>query len=149
MTILRYEPWALRLFNTPSTAAAESGGRPTGDRPTGGRPTGAWLPASDIYEEAAQYLIHIDLPGVDPATVEITSEQGVLTVRGKRDLQRPENPEGYRRVERLSGEFQRRFSLPETADAQNIKARATNGVLEIAIPKLAQVQPRKILIEAA
>jgi len=134
MTVLRYEPWALRLFNTPATTAAE---------------TGAWLPASDIYEEAAQFLIHIDLPGVDPATVEITSEQGVLTVRGKRELQRQENPEGYRRVERLSGEFQRRFSLPEAADAQNIRARAVNGVLEVAIPKLAQVQPRKIVVEAA
>ena len=139
MTVLRYEPWALRLFNTPSTTTADSGGRRTG----------AWLPASDIHEEAVQYLIHIDLPGVDPASVEITSEQGVLTVRGKRELQRPENPEGYRRVERLSGEFQRRFSLPETADAQNIRARYVNGVLEIAIPKLAQVQPRKISVEAA
>ena len=134
MTVLRYEPWSVRLFNTPATTAAE---------------TGAWLPASDIYEETSQFLIHIDLPGVDPTSVEITSEQGVLTVRGKRDLQRQDNPEGYRRVERLSGEFQRRFSLPETADAQSIRARAINGVLEIAIPKLAQVQPRKIVVEAA
>jgi len=134
MTVLRYEPWSLRLFNTPSTTAAE---------------TGAWLPASDIYEEAAQFTIHIDLPGVDPTGVEITSEQGVLTVSGKRNLQRQDNPEGYRRVERLSGEFQRRFSLPETADAQSIRARAVNGVLEIVIPKLAQVQPRKIAVEAA
>ena len=54
-----------------------------------------------------------------------------------------------RRIERMSGEFQRRFSLPETADAQNIKAKVTNGVLEVAIPKLAQVQPHKIMVEAA
>jgi HSP20 family protein len=86
---------------------------------------------------------------VDPAAVEITSEQGVLTVRGKRDLKGQDNPEGYRRVERTSGEFQRRFSLPEAADAQNIRAKATNGVLEVVIPKLAQVQPRKIQVEAA
>jgi HSP20 family protein len=52
-------------------------------------------------------------------------------------------------VERISGEFQRRFSLPETADAQNIKAKAVNGVLEINIPKLAQVQPHRISVEAA
>jgi HSP20 family protein len=134
MSVLRYEPWALRLFNTPATTAAESG---------------AWLPAADIYEQAGQFLIHIDLPGVDPAAVEITSEQGVLTVRGKRDLKGQDNPEGYRRVERTSGEFQRRFSLPEAADAQNIRAKATNGVLEVVIPKLAQVQPRKIQVEAA
>ena len=54
-----------------------------------------------------------------------------------------------RRIERISGEFQRRFSLPETADAANIKAKVANGVLEVSIPKLAQVQPQRILVEAA
>lgn len=134
MTVLRYEPWALRLFNTASSTATDSG---------------AWLPAADIYEEASQFLLHLDLPGVNPASVEITSEQGVLTIRGQRELQRPDNHEGYRRVERLSGNFQRRFTLPETADVNNIRAKASNGVLEVVIPKLAQVQPRKIQVEAA
>jgi len=54
-----------------------------------------------------------------------------------------------RSVERITGEFQRRFSLPDSADAQNIKAKFVNGVLEVAIPKLAQVQPRRIAVEAA
>ena len=125
MTVLRYEPWALRFFNNPVTSAA------------------------DIYEEPAQFLLHLDLPGVDPGAVEITSEQGVLTIRGNRESQRRDAHEGYRRVERLSGNFQRRFTSPETADAQNIRAKVSNGVLEVAIPKLAQVQPRKILVEAA
>jgi HSP20 family protein len=57
--------------------------------------------------------------------------------------------EGYRRIERIKGEFQRRFSLPETADTQNIRAKAVNGVLEISIPKLAQLQPQRITVEAA
>jgi HSP20 family protein len=52
-------------------------------------------------------------------------------------------------VERIKGEFQRRFSLPESADTQNIRAKAANGVLEIAIPKLAQVQPQRVMVEAA
>lgn len=134
MTVLRYEPWAVRLFNTAAATAADSG---------------AWLPAADIYEEASQFLLHLDLPGVDPASVEITSEHGVLTIRGSRELQRRDQQEGYRRIERLSGNFQRRFTLPETADAQNIRAKASNGVLEVVIPKLAQVQPRKIQVEAA
>jgi HSP20 family protein len=138
MTVLRYEPWALRLFNTasttPSATAADSG---------------AWLPAADIYEEVTQFVLHVDLPGVDPATVEITSDQGVLTIRGSRELQRRDAHEGYRRIERLTGNFQRRFTLPEIADAQNIRAKASNGVLEVVIPKLAQVQPRKIQVEAA
>jgi HSP20 family protein len=143
MTVVRYEPWALvsrlqkevdRLFGAPLTTAADSG---------------AWLPPVDIHEEANQFVLNVDLPGVDPKAVEITSDQGVLTIRGQREDARKESREGFRRIERISGEFQRRFSLPESADAQNIKAKVANGVLEVAIPKLAQVQPHKITVEAA
>jgi HSP20 family protein len=143
MTVVRYEPWALvnrlqkdidRLFGAPQTTAADSG---------------AWLPPVDIHEEENQFVLNVDLPGVDPKTVEITSDQGVLTIRGQREESRREAREGYRRIERITGEFQRRFSLPESADVQNIKAKAVNGVLEVAIPKLAQVQPHRITVEAA
>jgi HSP20 family protein len=143
MTVLRYEPWSLvnrfqrdidRLFGAPQTTAADSG---------------AWLPPVDVHEEDNQFLLHIDLPGVDPKAVEITSEQGVLTIRGQRAESRREAREGYRRIERITGEFQRRFSLPDSADVQNIKAKAVNGVLEVSIPKLAQVQPQRITVEAA
>jgi HSP20 family protein len=81
--------------------------------------------------------------------VEITSDQGVLTIRGNRTDSRKDARDGHRRIERVTGEFQRRFSLPETADVQNIKARAAHGVLEVSIPKLAQVQPHRITVEAA
>ncbi len=143
MTVVRYEPWALvnrlqkdidRLFGAPIATAADSG---------------AWLPPVDIHEEANRFVVHVDLPGVDPKTVEITTEQGVLTIRGRREEVARENVEGYRRVERIKGEFQRRFSLPDTADAQGIRAKAANGVFEITIPKLAQVQPQRITVEAA
>jgi HSP20 family protein len=142
MTVVRYEPWSLvnrfqrdmdRLFASHATAAD----------------SGAWLPPVDIHEEDHRFLLHVDLPGVDPKAVEVTSEQGVLTIRGKREETRREARDGYRRIERITGEFQRRFSLPETADTQNIKAKATNGVLEVTIPKLAQVQPQRITVEAA
>src|SRR5450755_1026662 len=114
MTVVRYEPWALvsrlqkdidRLFGTPQTTAADSG---------------AWLPPVDIHEEAGQFVVSVDLPGVDPKGVEITSDQGVLTIRGHRQQQEREARDGYRRVERMTGEFQRRFSLPEAADVQKI-----------------------------
>ncbi len=143
MTVVRYEPWSLvnrfqrdidRLFAAPQTTAADSG---------------AWLPPVDIHEENEQFLLHVDLPGVDPKAVEITCDAGVLTIRGHRAESRREARDGYRRVERITGEFQRRFSLPESADVQNIKAKAVNGVLEVAIPKLAQVQPQRIAVEAA
>src|ERR1700730_12774871 len=112
MTVIRYEPWALvnrlqrdidRLFGAPQTTAADSG---------------AWLPPVDIHEEANQFVLNVDLPGVDPKAVEITSDQGVLTIRGRREESRPEAREGYRRVERITGEFLRRFSLPDSVDPQ-------------------------------
>jgi HSP20 family protein len=143
MTVVRYEPWALvnrlqkdidRLFGAPQTTAADSG---------------AWLPPADIHEEANQFVLHVDLPGVDPKAVEITTDQGVLTIRGRREETQRESREGYRRVERVTGEFQRRFSLPDSADAHNTKAKVVNGVLEVSIPKQAQVQPHKITVEAA
>jgi HSP20 family protein len=141
MTVVHYEPWALarlqknidRLFGAPQTTAADSG---------------AWLPPVDIHEDADQFVLSVDLPGVDPKTVEITSDQGVLTVRGQREDVRREAREA-RRIERITGEFKRRFTLPESADVQNIKAKAVNGVLEVAIPKLARVQPQRITVEAA
>jgi HSP20 family protein len=143
MTVVRYEPWSLvnrfhrdidRLFGASQTTAADSG---------------AWLPPVDIHEEDNRFLLHVDLPGVDPKAVEITSEHGVLTIRGRREDTKREARDGYRRVERIAGEFQRRFNLPDSADVQNIKAKAVNGVLEVTIPKLAQVQPQRINVEAA
>jgi HSP20 family protein len=143
MTVLRYEPWSLvnrfqrdidRLFGAPQTTAAD---------------TGAWLPPVDIHEEGNQFLLQVDLPGVDPKTVEITCDRGVLTLSGQRQESRREARDGYRRIERITGEFQRRFSLPESADVQNIKAKAVNGVLEVSIPKLAQAEPQRIAVEAA
>lgn len=143
MTVVRYEPWALvsrlqkdidRLFGAPQTTAADSG---------------AWLPPVDIHEEANQFVLHVDLPGVDPKAVEITSDQGVLSIRGRRENTRAAGDQGLTRIERVAGEFQRRFSLPDSADVQNIKAKSVNGVLEVAIPKIAQVQPHRIMVEAA
>lgn len=142
MTVIRYEPWALvsrlhkdidRIFNAPQTTAADSG---------------AWVPQVDIHEEPDRFLLSVDLPGVDPKAVEITAEHGVLTLRGKREETAEESREP-RRIERITGQFQRRFSLPDTADTQNIRAKSAHGVLEITVPKLAQVQPQRIAVEAA
>jgi len=143
MTVVRFEPWSLvnrfqrdvdRLFAAPQTTATNSG---------------AWLPPADIHEDTEQFLLHVELPGVDPKAVEITCDAGVLTIRGRRPESRRDARDGYRRIERISGAFQRRFSLPESVDVQNIKAKAVNGVLEVAIPKVAQVQPQRIAVEAA
>ena len=81
--------------------------------------------------------------------IDITLEKGVLTIRGHRKLETRDEKNGFRRVERVSGEFYRRFTLPDTADSQAVKAKFANGVLEVAIPKQAQVMPRRLAVEAA
>jgi HSP20 family protein len=75
-------------------------------------------------------------------------ENGVLTLRGERKWQTEEEKEGYKRVERARGTFYRRFSLPDTADAEKISAKSKNGELFITIPKHEKVQPRKISVES-
>jgi HSP20 family protein len=109
--------------------------------------TSGWMPAVDIKEEDERFVISVDVPGVDPEQIEITMEHGTLTIRGERKLETQEEGEkSYRRVERLHGAFYRRFSLPDTADAEKISAKGQNGVLEIVIPKQAAIQPKRIKV---
>lgn len=106
-----------------------------------------WAPAVDIREEPQQFVLHADLPGVRPEDIDVSLEKGILTIRGQRRLENREDKDGYRRVERVGGEFFRRFSLPDTADSQGVKAKFNNGVLEVLIAKQQQVLPRRITVE--
>jgi HSP20 family protein len=101
----------------------------------------------DIKEEGQRYVLYADLPGVDSKDIEITQENGVLTIRGERRFEDEEHRSHYRRIERVYGSFYRRFTLPDAADAEGITARSRNGVLEVVIPKHEKVLPRKITVE--
>jgi HSP20 family protein len=116
--------------------------------PANGEVTAAsWAPAVDIKEEDGAYVLHADVPGVDPTDIELQMENGVLTLRGERKSEVKEEKDNYHRVERVTGSFYRRFTLPDTADAENISAKSVNGVLEVRIPKQARVQPRRIEVQ--
>jgi len=106
--------------------------------------TSAWTPAVDIKEEPERFVIHADIPGVAPEDIEITMDNGVLSIKGERAYEHKEERKDYKRMERVRGTFYRRFSLPDTADAEKIAATGKNGVLEIVIPKHPVAQPRKI-----
>jgi HSP20 family protein len=108
----------------------------------------AWVPAVDIKEEDGAYVLHADLPGVDPKDIELNMENGVLTLRGQRKSETTEEKDHYRRIERVSGTFYRRFTLPDTADAEHISAKSANGVLEVRIPKQEKVLPRRIEVQS-
>ncbi len=112
--------------------------------------TADWVPSVDINEFENKFQLFIDVPGVDPKDVDVTLEAGVLTISGERYAQAEKADEQVvrRRSERGSGRFYRRFILPETVDADKVKATDRHGVLEILIPKKEKAVPRKIKVAA-
>lgn len=146
MNMIRYEPWsALRDVHNELERFLGGSGLDNGDRSR--VVTGQWVPAVDIREDTDHYVIQADIPGVDPKDIEVTMENGVLSIRGERKFEDRQEGEGYSRVERARGTFYRRFSMPDSADADKISAQGKNGVLEINIPKKETVQPRRIQVK--
>lgn len=111
--------------------------------------TSQWAPRVDIKEENQRFVIYADIPGVDPANIEVSMEKGILTIKGERAVEKTEQNGRFTRVERTHGSFHRRFALPDSADADNISAAGKHGVLEIVIPKKAEKAPRRITINTA
>jgi HSP20 family protein len=116
----------------------------------GGREGGsAWTPAVDIKENQNELTLDVELPGINPENVEITSDNGVLTIRGEKHSERKEDDDArYHVVERSYGSFTRSFQLPNGIDDSRIEATCNNGILSIHIPKAALPQPKKIEIKS-
>lgn len=108
--------------------------------------TSQWAPRVDIKEEDRRFVIFVDVPGVDPANIEVSMEKGILTIKGERTVQNQEQTSRFTRIERAHGTFHRRFALPDSADPEGITAVGRHGVLEIMIPKRAETTPRRISI---
>lgn len=110
-----------------------------------------WVPALDVAERNDAYLVILDLPGVDPKSVDVSFEQNVLTIRGTKLSNFAADADAELHVyanERVAGTFERAIRLPEFVVGDKITAQASNGVLEITIPKAQMAQPRKIEIRA-
>jgi len=103
-----------------------------------------WSPAVDIKENDDAYELHVDLPGVDPKTVEVTADNGALEIKGERNSSLKKSQDGYSRIERHYGRFYRRFTLPDQVDADHIQASSEHGVLTVTIPKAETSKPRRI-----
>lgn len=108
--------------------------------------TSDWSPAVDVKEEKNKFVILADIPGVDPKEIDVTMENGILTLKGERKTESKEEKDNFKRVERTYGSFYRRFSLPDTADADSISAVSKNGVLQITLNKKETEKPRKISV---
>lgn len=105
-----------------------------------------WQPSVDIVEKTDKYLVKVDLPGVELKDIDITAEDGMLTISGERHSERKEDKKGQRLTESCYGTFYRSFNLPMGIGIDDIKASSKNGVVEIEIPKGRNSVPKKIQI---
>jgi HSP20 family protein len=113
---------------------------------SGGRGTPRSFPM-DAYRRGDQFFVHLDLPGVDPDSVELTAENNVLTVSAERTFEQQEGDQLLAR-ERLQGQFTRQLLLGENLDIDHIEASYENGVLTLAIPVAERAKPRRISISS-
>jgi len=136
-SVLRQDSWGVmpRLFGNARENDSSSA-------------TAMWIPLVDIHEYANRFELYVDLPGVDPSTVELTLDGGILTLSGERpEPPRKDGEEAQgRRLERGYGQFHRRFMLPDTVDSEKVNASGSHGVLTVTIPKQAKAMPRRIQI---
>jgi HSP20 family protein len=106
-----------------------------------------FVPAVDVYEDQHSIVLSGELPGIDEKDVNISLENGVLTISGERKMENKEEKENFHRIERSYGRFIRTFTLPPTVDPDNVKAEFNNGVLKITLAKREEAKPKQIKIE--
>jgi HSP20 family protein len=112
------------------------------------RPTRPWPMPMDAYRRGDEFVVNLDVPGVDPSTIDLTVERNTLTVTAERAWVRPEGDEVHI-AERPQGKFSRQLLLGESLDTDRIAARYDQGVLTITIPVAEQSKPRKVEIAGA
>jgi HSP20 family protein len=112
-------------------------------------PDVAWSPATDILEKEDCFEIRADLPGMSASEIDVSMNAGILSISGERSVERDNENDKARRLERPGGRFIRRFSMPDTASAEGITARVSNGILVVSIPKQPELKARRIAVEAA
>jgi HSP20 family protein len=106
------------------------------------KPTRAGLPL-DAYRSGDHVVVHVDVPGVDPASIDVTVERNVLTVKAERSWTPGEGDEVLV-AERRQGEFTRRVRLGAAVDGEHIEARYEHGVLTLTLPLVQQAKARKV-----
>ena len=117
-----------------------------GRRYEGSASAPAWAPAVDISERKDAYLVTAELPGVKPGDVEITFEDGLLTIQGERRSASYAAGDKAHRVERRYGAFRRSITLPAQVQAEQIEASCDNGVLQVVVPKMEEAKPKRIQV---
>jgi HSP20 family protein len=112
--------------------------------------SGAWLPPVDIYQNGDQEVVlKAELPDMSREDIDITVNNGTLTIRGEKKFAADVKEEQFHRVERQYGTFSRSFTLPRTVDAAKVTAEYRNGVLTVRLPVREEAKPRQIKVDVA
>lgn len=106
-----------------------------------------WHPTLDIFEEKEELVVKVELPGIKPEEVDITVEDGYLTISGEKKVEKEVKEEDFIRHERSYGLFKRSISLPTLVEAEKIKALYKDGILEVRLPKKEEFKPKKVKVE--
>ena len=106
-----------------------------------------WAPALDLTENKDAVIVRIDLPGIEPKDVHVNMQNNVLTLRGKKEVEKTEKDETYYRMERQYGSFTRIVRLPVTVDGTKVKATFKHGMLMIVLPKVPEAKAAEIPVE--
>lgn len=106
-----------------------------------------WIPSADLTESEEEFVLQMELPGFTRSDVEITVDNGVLTVSGERSVQE-EDEVSYHLRERGTRQFRRSFMLPRSVNQDDVRANLQDGVLTVELPKAAEARPRRIEVKA-
>ncbi len=108
-----------------------------------------WAPLVDIVEDGKEYLIKVELPEVSKDDVQVTVDNGTLTISGERKAEKEEKGRRFHRVERYYGRFERSFSIPDDAEANDVKAEFKDGVLRVHLAKSEKARPKQIEVKVS
>lgn len=109
----------------------------------------SWRPAVDVAETKDAFVVKAEIPGVKADDIQINLEENTLTLTGERKREKSVEEEGYARIERAYGTFERKILLPPTVDVEAVKASYANGILEIRLPKKEEAKPKRIPVQSA
>jgi len=101
----------------------------------------SWTPAVDVNETETEFFLSADMPGLDKKDVSIDIHDGVITIKGERDIDNGKSTDGYRIRERQLGSFNRSFRLPDNVNEDKVVAKFKNGVLTVTLPKTKEILP--------
>ena len=148
MHMVRFDPFrdvrVLRRCMGHQQAAVSNDGSESSENETA---IPSWIPSVDVFEAEHEIVLSAELPGLSEEDVEITLENGRLSVKGEKKLEKDEADGEYRRVESRYGSFFRSFAVPNTVDRERIEATFEKGILQVSLPKVEAAKPQRIEVK--